>query len=183
MSTLAEIELTLCWLAWLYPFVFHAPHAQQRASITVARPTQVGVLFEAVAIFLAFIGVRGTPPTAASLIIALVLGIAAITLSWTAVKHLGRQFRMNAGLYVDHDLVRTGPYALIRHPIYASLLAMLLATIVLRTPWPRAIISLVLFTIGTEVRVRAEDRLLASRFGDEFEKYRNSVRAYIPFVR
>jgi protein-S-isoprenylcysteine O-methyltransferase Ste14 len=41
-------------------------------------------------------------------------------------------------LYADHQLVRTGPYAVVRHPIYASLLAMLLATVVLLTPWLRA---------------------------------------------
>jgi len=39
------------------------------------------------------------------------------------------------------------------------------------------------FLAGTEIRVRTEDALLASRFPQEFEAYRRSVRAYIPFVR
>jgi len=37
--------------------------------------------------------------------------------------------------------------------------------------------------IGTEIRVRIEDRLLASRFGERFQDYQRSVPAYIPFLR
>jgi len=42
---------------------------------------------------------------------------------------------------------------------------------------------LALFISGTEIRVRCEDGLLGSRFGAEFEAYREAVPAYIPFVR
>jgi len=106
-----------------------------------------------------------------------------VILSWTAVRHLGRQFRVHAGLYHDHELVRTGPYAIVRHPIYSSLLAMLGSTLFLLTPWEWAVVALTLFVAGTEIRVRTEDRLLASRFGAEFTAYQRAVPAYIPFVR
>jgi len=99
------------------------------------------------------------------------------------VSHLGRQFRVNAGLYEDHELVTTGPYAVVRHPIYASLLAILAATLFLLTPWEWAILSLTLFIAGTEIRVHTEDNLLASRFGERFAAYRKQVPAYLPFVR
>jgi protein-S-isoprenylcysteine O-methyltransferase Ste14 len=112
-----------------------------------------------------------------------VLGILAPLLSWSAVRHLGRQFRFNAGLYEDHVLVRTGAYAFVRHPIYASLFAILGATLCLLTPLKWAALSIVLFIAGTEIRVRAEDGLLRSRFGQVFEDYRRAVKAYIPFIR
>jgi protein-S-isoprenylcysteine O-methyltransferase Ste14 len=86
-------------------------------------------------------------------------------------------------LYEDHELVRTGPYAWVRHPIYASLLAMLLCTLLLLTPWQWSLAALVVFLAGTEIRVRTEDRLLASRFQDVFREYRKKVPAYVPFVR
>jgi protein-S-isoprenylcysteine O-methyltransferase Ste14 len=181
---MAWIELTACWTVWAYPFVFRAPHFQKRESITAPGATRLGILLEAAAVGLAFLGAPGTPRThPAAILAALVFGTIGATLSWTAVAHLGKQFRINAGLYVDHELVRTGPYALVRHPIYASLLAMLLAVIVLRTPWVRAAFSLGLFILGTEIRVRTEDRLLASRFGADFAEYRKRVPAYVPFVR
>ncbi len=47
---------------------------------------------------------------------------------------------------------------------------MLLCTIFLLTPWQWAIVALVIYIIGTEIRVRAEDKLLAGRFGEEFER-------------
>jgi protein-S-isoprenylcysteine O-methyltransferase Ste14 len=39
-----------------------------------------------------------------------------------------------------------------------------------------------LFIIGTEIRVRIEERLLASHFGEEFQAYKRSVPAYLPFL-
>jgi protein-S-isoprenylcysteine O-methyltransferase Ste14 len=51
------------------------------------------------------------------------------------------------------------------------------------TSWWLFLPALVLFFVGTEIRVRIEDKLLASRFGEEFEAYKKSVPAYAPFVR
>jgi len=104
-------------------------------------------------------------------------------MGWRAVAHLGRQFRIQAGLYDDHELVRTGPYGIVRHPIYSSLFGMLLGTMLLFSDLRWAPLPIALFIAGTEIRVRSEDALLASRFGADFENYRRSVPAYIPFVR
>lgn len=184
MRTLAWIELLACWAAWWYPYLFRAPHIQKRESVTVAGPTRLGLLLEVVAIGLAFLRETGTPRTSpAALLGALILGVIAAALAWTSVQHLGKQFRIHAGLYVDHELVRTGPYAIVRHPIYSSLLAILLVTILLLTSWTMAIVSLALFVVGTEIRVRSEDQLLASRFGQQFAEYKRTVPAYLPFVR
>ena len=177
--------MVVFWFAWGYPFIMRAPRGQKRHSVTAIVPTRVGLLLEGIAIFMAFVfrlppyaplGVERVAPS-------IILGVVAAALSWSAVKHLGRQFRVHAGLYDDHELVRTGPYTVVRHPIYSSLLAMLLCTLFVLTPWEWAAASLALFIAGTEIRVRAEDRLLASRFGEEFYAYRKQVRAYIPFVR
>lgn len=80
------------------------------------------------------------------------------------------------------ELIQTGPYRWIRHPIYTSMLGMLLATGASWTWWPMFVASLIAFLAGTEIRVRAEDRLLTERFKDSFIDYRSRVRAYIPFV-
>jgi len=71
----------------------------------------------------------------------------------------------------------------VRHPIYTSFLGMVLCTILLVTRLEWAPLPLILFIAGTEIRVRTEDNLLASRFGDLFREYQKSVVAYIPFVR
>jgi protein-S-isoprenylcysteine O-methyltransferase Ste14 len=179
------IVLSASWIAWAYPFVFRAPHYQNRPSITLAGPTRAGLLLECLAILVAF---ACRLPANAHLpwwrpAGTIVFGPVAAVLSWTSVRHLGRQFRVNAGLYEDHELVTTGPYAIVRHPIYSSLLAILVSTLFLLTPSSVIPVSLALFLAGTEIRVATEDNLLASRFGKRFEEYERRVKAYIPLVR
>ena len=185
MQSGIRLQLIVWWVAWFYPFVFRAPLHQKRASITVSGPTLAGLFFEIFGITLAFtLRLPPTsPPGVARIAISWLLAALAIVIAWTSVTHLGRQFRIRAGLYTDHQLVRTGPYAIVRHPIYASLLSMLLCTLLLLTPWQWMPLALAVFVLGTEIRVRSEDRLLASRFADQFREYQRSVPAYIPLVR
>jgi len=107
----------------------------------------------------------------------------AAVLSWSGARALGRQWRFDAGLNRDHELIRSGPYRVVRHPLYASMLCLLLGTGLLITPWPLLALSVLPFLIGTEIRIRIEDQLLASSFGDQFAAYRRATPAYIPFVR
>ena len=60
---------------------------------------------------------------------------------------------------------------------------MLLQVGLVKAWWPLLIAGLVFYIVGTEIRVGAEERLLASRFGDEYTEYRRTARAYIPFIR
>ena len=179
-----RIAIALCWVVWLIPFM-RAPHGQKRESITVAGPTRIGVFLEVLAIALVFVWrlPADALPSIGRIGAAIVLAVIALILAWTAVPHLGKQFRVHAGLYVDHELVRSGPYRVVRHPIYAALLAMFLSTSLLLAPWLGILGSLAIFIIGTEIRVRSEDKLLASRFGQQFADYKRNVRAYVPFLR
>jgi protein-S-isoprenylcysteine O-methyltransferase Ste14 len=185
IETSARLLLGACWVAWFYPFVFRAPHHQKRRSITRKGPTTVGLLLESAGIGIATVtGFRPHGEIEWWRILAVALISApSIASAWSAVRHLGKQFRVNAGLYEDHELVRTGAYAVVRHPIYAGLFGMMLATIVVATPWQWALVSIAMFIAGTEIRVRTEDVLLRGRFGAAFEEYRRSVKAYIPGVR
>ena len=185
MQFVPWVELMVCWFAWIYPFLFRAPHFQKRASVTASKPSLVGLSLEALGIFIAFVFrlPPGIPPGAARFAASAIFAILASVLSWSSVRHLGRQFRIQAGLYHDHQLIRSGPYGVVRHPIYASLLAALLCTLMLLTPWQWCVASLALFLLGTEIRIRTEELLLASRFPKEFPEYRRHVPAYLPFVR
>ena len=113
----------------------------------------------------------------------MILGPPSVALAWAATRHLGKQWRYEAALSEDHELIQTGPYRWVRHPIYASMLGMLLATGAAWTWWPMFVAALIVFLAGTEIRVRAEDRLLAERFQESFIAYRSRVPAYIPFLR
>jgi protein-S-isoprenylcysteine O-methyltransferase Ste14 len=185
MRSIALVELMVCWFAWSYPYIVRAPHWQKRPSVARPWPTLVGLAFQGMAIFLAF-AFRlppASPPETGRLVASMLVAPLAPILAWGAVLHLGKQFRWQAGLYEDHELVATGPYAVVRHPIYASVLAILLGTLLILTPWRWIALSLALFTVGTEIRIHAEEKLLEARFGETFLEYRRKVPAYLPFVR
>src|SRR5437016_5203068 len=98
--------VALGWFSWLYPFIFRAPHGQHRESITVAGPTRVGLLLEGIAIFMAFAFhmPMETPPSLIRGVLAVALAVACTVMGWKSVTHLGKQFRVHAGLYHDHEL-------------------------------------------------------------------------------
>jgi len=104
-------------------------------------------------------------------------------LAWAATRHLDKQWRFEAALSEDHELITTGPYRWVRHPIYTSMFGMLLQTGLVKAWWPFLVAGVVFYVIGTEIRVRAEEKLLATRFGETHAQYRATTSGYLPFVR
>ena len=165
---------------WFYPFV---PAHQRTSGATVVNKTsRWGVLLQFGAFTLLWQGhfwTRSLPWW--RLALSLVLFASAIALSWTSSRALAGQLRVDAALGADHHLVRSGPYAFVRNPIYTSMLLVICAIGTVLTPWQLLVASLVLFFVGTAIRVQAEERLLGERFGEEFMSYKRQVRAYLPF--
>jgi protein-S-isoprenylcysteine O-methyltransferase Ste14 len=63
------------------------------------------------------------------------------------------------------------------------MLCLLFGTGFMVTPLWLLLLAVTVFVVGTEIRVRIEDQLLSSRFGERFREYESSVPAYIPFLR
>jgi protein-S-isoprenylcysteine O-methyltransferase Ste14 len=81
----------------------------------------------------------------------------------------------------DHELVRSGPYRFVRHPIYTGLLAMCLGTAV-ESGALRCWLALVLVSVGFWIKLSQEERLLLRHFPDAYPKYCKQVKALVPFV-
>jgi protein-S-isoprenylcysteine O-methyltransferase Ste14 len=184
MQTASYIVLGLGWFLWGLPYAIAVVRLKSPTAQTVDRRARVGMVLEALGYSLlwqAKFWLVHTPPFRFGLsIFFFLLGI---VLSWWAPQTLGRHWRVDAGLNTDHTLVRTGPYRFVRHPIYTSMLCVFFATGLLVTPPLLFLAAFLCFIIGTEIRVRLEDRLLEARFGDEFLSYRRQVSAYVPFVK
>jgi protein-S-isoprenylcysteine O-methyltransferase Ste14 len=170
------------WVGWLAPFFLRKRGRGPAA--TVDRRARWGLLCQGVAYSLVWHGPFWTrSPGVWRVVAGTALFALAGILSWTSVWALGRQWRIEAGLNEDHELVRSGAYRFVRHPIYTSMICQFFGTgALIARPWLLAPAAL-LMVLGTEIRVRVEDRLLASRFGPHFEAYRRSVGAYVPFLR
>jgi protein-S-isoprenylcysteine O-methyltransferase Ste14 len=186
MLTIAcYVELAVCWIAWTLAFVKprkRAAGAKKNVSAPVSR-WGIFLVMLGYACIWAFVRPVGFEKSAASLIASMLIAPPSVVLVWMAARHLDKQWRFEAALSEDHKLITTGPYRWLRNPIYGSMLGMLLATGFAKTWWPLLVAGVIFFLIGTEIRVRAEERLLASRFGDEFEKYKATTPAYLPFLR
>jgi protein-S-isoprenylcysteine O-methyltransferase Ste14 len=96
---------------------------------------------------------------------------------------LGKNWSIKARTLSDHELIRRGPYAYVRHPIYLAMLLFLLAMTVALGHWLHLIVALPVFLIGTTMRITAEDRLLQESFGEDFVGYRNSTPALFLKIR
>jgi protein-S-isoprenylcysteine O-methyltransferase Ste14 len=179
MPAYAYAILAAGWIAWLIPFFLrkrNSPAAQQRD-----KRARWGVVVQSIAYSLEWQNPFWARPLESWRVpLSVLFFTIAAAFSWTAVRTLGRQWRIDAGLNADHELIRSGPYRIVRHPIYTSMLCLLLGVGFLITPlWLLGVSTLVMI-IGTEIRVRIEERLLASRFGDEFHDYQQRVGAYVP---
>jgi protein-S-isoprenylcysteine O-methyltransferase Ste14 len=180
----AVIELLAIWVVWLYPFLRKRFTGPKREANIMAHNANWGLALETAGILFAWLWLPNTPvPGTGRVIASMLLAPVAAVFGWLAVRHLGKQLRILAGLYADHELIRSGPYAIVRHPVYASLFLMMLATGLLFARWPVLLLSIALYIAGTEIRIHAEEGLLRARFGEEFEEYRRRVPAYLPFLR
>jgi protein-S-isoprenylcysteine O-methyltransferase Ste14 len=185
LQIIALAELVIGYVVFSLAFLKPGQLSKGQRKAVRAPASRWGILLQTAAFAFAWMYVRpvGFSKSAPELIASMILVPLSVWLAWAAAWQLGKQWRYEAALSEDHELIRTGPYRWIRHPIYASMLGMTLATLTAWTWWPMAIASLVLFLLGAEVRIRAEDRLLAARFGAEFAEYRKNTRAFIPFLR
>ena len=98
---------------------------------------------------------------------------------WARV-YLGRNWGMPMSQKADPELITTGPYRRIRHPIYSGIiLAMIGTTIGVSLYWLLAVVLLGAYFIYSAVM---EERFMAGRFPDSYPEYRRSAKMLIPFI-
>ena len=109
------------------------------------------------------------------------LAAAGLIFCWWARLHLGRLWSGSVSRKADHHIVDTGPYAIVRHPIYTGLIAAAFATGVLRG----TVFSLsgaLFIAAGFWLKARLEERFLRQELGAEaYDAYRRRVPMLAPF--
>ena len=114
----------------------------------------------------------------ASIIVVLVL--ASLIFVAAAVRTLGKQWSLQARVLEHHQLIRRGPYQVVRHPIYTGIFGMLIVSGFACGHWLGLVIGSVIYYVGTIIRIRSEEKLLREQFGAEYEEYVREVPAFIP---
>jgi protein-S-isoprenylcysteine O-methyltransferase Ste14 len=100
--------------------------------------------------------------------------------AWARV-HLGRNWSATVTVKQDHELIRTGPYAIVRHPIYTGLLCGFIGTALAIGQW-RGVVAVAIVLVAFWRKLRLEERWMSETFGEDYRLYRARTKALIPFL-
>jgi protein-S-isoprenylcysteine O-methyltransferase Ste14 len=98
---------------------------------------------------------------------------------WARV-YIGRNWGMPMSQKTDPELVTTGPYRSIRHPIYSGIILAMIGTTVAVSPY--WLVAVALFGAYFTYSAIMEERFMASRFPDSYPEYKRSTKMLIPFI-
>jgi protein-S-isoprenylcysteine O-methyltransferase len=110
-----------------------------------------------------------------------VLTVAGCAFAIWARLLLGANWSSSVTVKHDHQLIRKGPYAIVRHPIYSGFLLGMLGTALELGEW-RGIAGLVLAFVGWGMKSRREEDFMAAQFGPAYTDYQHEAKALIPFI-
>ncbi len=112
----------------------------------------------------------------------LLLTVAGLAFAIWARLHLGRNWSVEIRIGQDHELVRSGPYAIVRHPLYSGFLLGTAGT-ALALGYVSGLVSVFLIFAIWRRKIRLEETLLRQQFPEEYERYGRQVGRLIPGVR
>jgi protein-S-isoprenylcysteine O-methyltransferase Ste14 len=115
-------------------------------------------------------------------IIGVALALAGVGFAIWARLALGANW---SGLVVTskegHELVQSGPYAIVRHPIYTGILLAMIGTALTRGILA-GYIGVAAGLVAIMIRINIEEQLMSERFGDAYQAYRRRARKLVPFL-
>jgi len=126
-----------------------------------------------------FLRYRFLPHTEPVRIAGFVIAVAGLALALWARVHLAENWSSRVRICVGHELIRTGPYAHLRHPIYSGVLLAVVGTAI-EVGRSRALVSVVLILISYWIKGRREDAVLASEFGEAWIEHRRHAGFLLP---
>ena len=170
---------------WIAGWLGSKPSARTQA--TGSRALQMS--FELAAFFLllykqwlpAFLRIRLLPHAVTTGLVGVALVLAGASVAVWARLALGTNWSALVTIKQQHELIRSGPYAMVRHPIYSGLLLMVLGTAV-EIGQVRGFVALALAFTGWFLKSRTEDAFMEEHFGDEYLQYKRQVKGLIPGI-
>jgi protein-S-isoprenylcysteine O-methyltransferase Ste14 len=129
----------------------------------------------------AWLNQRLTPDTLATATLGFVIFVAGLLFATWARFRLGGNWSSSVTLKENHTLVRSGPYRIVRHPIYTGLTLALLGTAI-AFGQIRCFLGVVLALVAWKLKSSTEERLMRQQFGVQYTAYQKEVKALIPWV-
>jgi protein-S-isoprenylcysteine O-methyltransferase Ste14 len=173
-------------IPWLL-FSLYWEIAAKEAAATKTSETKLSrgfnVFLANVALLLEIAPIRGLgrffAPSLLTWAAGLVVELVGLFLAIWARRALGRNWSGETSIKVEHQLIRSGPYKILRHPIYTGLLAMYVGVALAMGTW-LAIVGLAMAAFAYWRKIRLEEKNLEVAFGAEYDAYRRESRALVP---
>jgi protein-S-isoprenylcysteine O-methyltransferase Ste14 len=130
----------------------------------------------------ALMNLRLWPRSELSYWIGLAVLLAGVAFAVWARVHLGSNWSGTVTVKEDHELIRTGPYRYVRHPIYTGLISGVIGTAICSGTL-RAALGAAIITVALWLKSRTEERFMRATFPGQYQKYCEEVPALVPFTK
>jgi protein-S-isoprenylcysteine O-methyltransferase Ste14 len=122
------------------------------------------------------------PATVWAVVLGTIAFSAALWVFRRSHKELGRNWSITLEIREQHKLICTGPYALVRHPMYTSFMLMGLGQAFLLSNWVAGLVGLVGFAVLFLMRVDKEERMMLENFGPQYRAYMERTKRLVPYL-
>lgn len=186
---IADAPIAALWLAWLAYWTIAARDSKplERQESIPSRLTHVAPLTVAAFLLawawvpLAALDDRFLPPAPAIHWLGTAMVAAGIAFMVWARVHLGGNWSGRVALKQNHELIRSGPYGLVRHPIYSGLLLAILGTAI-AVGRLRDVLAFVLLAVAVWRKAGLEEGYMMQIFPDSYARYRSEVPGLFPSI-
>jgi len=124
---------------------------------------------------------RILPHSIVTEIVAIAFTLMGFAIAIWARLYLGGNWSASVTVKEHHQLIQTGPYGVVRHPIYSGISLAGVGLAVLNGD-VRSVAGLALMVLGWRAKFRLEETFMTEQFGNQYLEYKKHVKALIPFV-
>jgi len=96
-------------------------------------------------------------------------------------RHLGKNWSQEVTVKEGHELITSGPYSVVRHPIYTGLILGFVGSAVARGEW-RGLLAVALVFLALWLKLTLEEKWMRAQFGESYETYSRRVAALVPYI-
>lgn len=175
--------------------IIRAPHGGRSSKVAVVEsrrgPLEIallalmwitGVILPLVAIFTPFLSFADYPLHPGAFAMGTVVLCLGIWLFYRSHADLGRNWSISLEIREDHQLVRSGVYRLIRHPMYTAIFLTALAQALLLSNWLAGPSCFLAFLVMFALRIGREETMMLNKFGEAYGDYMNRTKRLIPHL-
>jgi len=184
------LSIDLPWIVFIVYWIIKAAKTrktQRRESFASRYVVMLVMVAGYVFIFspstrIGLLGRRFVSHNVSVVILGMVLTWLGVALAIWARYHLAENWSGRVTIKQGHELIRIGPYARLRHPIYSGLLLATLGTAVVIGEW-RCLVGVCLVLLAYSIKAEREEAMLTEQFGEAFQEHRRHTGFLLPRLR